>query len=724
MQTRSEDSGPLISLTDVAKMAQVSRPAVSNWRRRYEDFPQPVQETGATSLFQLAEVERWMRRHGKRFVVPSVDQRVWSAFGVVRGAVLPEDAAEMAAVLLGLSVLADRLGVAERTTLDEALREESDERLLSALERLVRKVEWPGLLDETVADVLLKRFRPFRPFLGSVYSLTNEYGPGAVFEALVAMLARSSHSSGKAETGTPPTMARLMATLAEPISGTVYDPACGRGALLYAAHQRVNPGTEVRLVGRERSRALGQTAQLRLLVHGISGQVDLDDSLTIGAESDLRADLVLADPPFGMSWQQERLPNAFQLPFGIPPRSSAELAWLQHSISRLEPTGTALHVTPLGPLFRPGAEAHIRRALVTSGLVQSIIALPPGLYGSQTSIPVALWIVGPRPRSTARHGVLFIDAARLGRRVGGRTEVSDVEISDITQRYRAWRDSADSGVIFNDMLHGSLRHCTLNVDRLVDEDCNLQPARWLADPPADPGLTLNAISTAERNMRSTRRKLATAAHPDVSAAITLAKDAAPQLTIREMVDRRLVTVTRARRVDPALIGSGDTPLIRPQDLNDDWSVSPSERIDPDLLDYQPDLSHANDVVVLADGPRPRAAVDSIGGSVVAAPLYVLRWAAPGVDPLVTASLITMALNQGQLVGGVLPRVQVHGLQLPDLDAQSARWLAKALRALIEERRLASEIVATSREFTDRIVDLARSGHMRVGDSTVAVGRRP
>jgi type I restriction-modification system DNA methylase subunit/predicted DNA-binding transcriptional regulator AlpA len=722
MQTRREDSGPLISLTDVAKMGRVSRPAVSNWRRRYEDFPQPVQETGATSLFRLAEVERWMRRHGKRFIVPSVDQRVWSAFGVVRGAVLPEDAAEMAMVLLGLGVLADRLGVTERSALDEALREASDERLLGVFQRLAHSAEWSsGVLDKTVADVLLKQFRPFRPFLESVHAITNEYGPGAVFEALVAMLARSS---GKAEVGTPPAMAQLMTTLAEPISGTVYDPACGRGALLYAAHQRVNPGTEVRLVGRERSQAVGQTAQLRLLVHGIIAQIVLGDALTIGAESDLRADLVLADPPFGMSWQQERMPDAFQLPFGIPPRSSADLVWLQHSISRLKPTGTALHVTPFGPLFRSGAEADIRRGLVTSGCVQGIIALPPGLYGSQTSIPVALWIVGSRPSSPAGHGVLFIDAARLGRRVGGRTELSDAEISSIAKRYRTWRDSADSGVIINDVLDGLLRHCTVDVDRLLDEGCNLQPSRWLTDPPADPGLTLEAISAAEQSMRSTRSKLATAADLDVSAAIMLAKDAAPKLTIREMVDRRLLAVTRARRVDSALVGSGDTPLIRPRDLNDFWSMSPSERIDPELLDYQPDLSHPDDVVVLADGPRPRAAVDSSGGSVVAAPLYVLRWSAPKLDPLVTAALITMALNQGHLVEGVVPRIQVHALELPDLDAESGRWLAKALRALVEERRLASAIVDASRELTDRIVVALGSGHMRVRDSAAVAGRRP
>src|SRR5262245_62234340 len=266
MRIGPEDNNALVSLTDVAKMGRVSRPAVSNWRRRYEDFPQPVRETGATSLFRLAEVERWMRRHGKRFVVPTIDQQVWSAFGIVRGAVLPEDAAQSAMLLLGLDVLADRLHASGRTALDEALREASSERLVDALQRLAHRAVWSGLLDEPLADLDLESFRASLPFLRSVQALATEHGSGRVFEALVAMLTRSS---GKVEFGTPPAVAQLMTSLADPISGTVYDPACGRGGLLYTAYRRADQSAGVRLVGRELNRAAGQTARLRLLVHGI-----------------------------------------------------------------------------------------------------------------------------------------------------------------------------------------------------------------------------------------------------------------------------------------------------------------------------------------------------------------------------------------------------------------------------------------------------------------------
>ena len=88
------DTDALVSLADFAEMARVSRPAVSNWRRRYPDFPSPVAETGATSLFRLGDLMAWMAEHGKQLDVRSVDQLVWSALNPARGTVLPEEAAQ------------------------------------------------------------------------------------------------------------------------------------------------------------------------------------------------------------------------------------------------------------------------------------------------------------------------------------------------------------------------------------------------------------------------------------------------------------------------------------------------------------------------------------------------------------------------------------------------------------------------------------------------------
>src|SRR5262249_61394679 len=102
------DDEALVSLADLADMAGVSRPAVSNWRRRSEDFPRSVKETGATSLFRLAELQAWMRRHGKRLKAPSVDQLVWSALNRMRGQVRPEEAAEAGRVLCVDLTLASR----------------------------------------------------------------------------------------------------------------------------------------------------------------------------------------------------------------------------------------------------------------------------------------------------------------------------------------------------------------------------------------------------------------------------------------------------------------------------------------------------------------------------------------------------------------------------------------------------------------------------------------
>lgn len=709
-----------MSLADIAKMAGVSRPAVSNWRRRYDDFPEPVQETGATSLFQLVEIERWMRGRGKPFVVPSVEQQVWSAFAIARGALLPEDAAHVAMVLLGMAVVADGLGSADRAALDDALQSEHPDRLAAELERLTHKAAWLGLHDDSVGAVDARLIRLCLPFLLSIDELAREYGPGQVFEALVAMLRRSSRGGG--EHGSPPAIAKLIASLAEPIRGTVYDPACGRGGFLYAAHQRVEPGADVQLVGRELDSTAYQTAQLRLLTHGVNAKVFLGDTLASSASADPRVDLVLADPPFGMWWQPGgRTHHRHDLPFGVPPPSRADLAWLQYSIIRLRPTGMAFHITALGPLFRTGAEADIRRQLVTNGLVHAVIALPAGLYGPQTGIPVAMWIVG-RQRSPAGHAVLFMDATRMGARMRGRAELSDADIGAIVERYRAWRDTSRSGRTIDDVGDGGLRHRTIGVDRILDQDCSLHPARWLDDHPDDPRQDIEVVRTVETKLQSTHDTLAGTGHLDVSAVLRPSEREVPSMSVREMVDRRLLTVTRARRVNPALIGSGDTPLIRSQDLADDLSVASSGGIDPGFLGYEPVMSEPGDVIVLAAGTRPRAAVDHSGGAIVAAPLYLLRWSTTEANPLVMAALITRVIERYS-AGIAMPRAPIHSLELPILDAESSKWLANTLRALLEQRRLASVIADASRELADRLVDSLGSGRTRARVPTPTVGHQ-
>ena len=716
VRTGQDDVGELVSLADIAKLGRVSRPAVSNWRRRYEDFPQPVQETGARSLFRLAEVEHWMRRHGKRFVVPSVEQRLWSAFNAVRGDVLPEDAAQAGMVLLGLSVLADRLGRTERKPLEHALWEADGEGLTELLRRLAYQASHCGLVDPAVVEVDADRIRAFLPFLQAIYGFAGEYGDGEVFEALMAAFIRDQQGKGRGEFVTPPALARLMISLAEPISGTVYDPACGVGGLLFAAYRAAGSAAKVRLVGQETHASAWGMAKLRMLVHDIHAEIVLGDTLAGDADLDIRADVVLADPPLGMHWRPEKSHDVHRWPVGAPPPGRADLAWLQHSISRLRPTGLAFHVTAHGPLFRAGAEAEIRRRLIASGCVHAIIALPPGTYAN-TAIPVALWIVGQAGSSDA-DGVFLLDASRLGHRVGGRTELTDTEINMIVERYRRWQ----SGDATEDACTGSLRHATVTVARLLEENGNLLPAHWLHDPPNGPGPNLSKITVAEKSLRSTLDALTAAGQLQVSATLSLANNAAPRVTVRDMVERRLLTLIRTRRVDPDLIGSGNTPLIRGRDLGDDWSVTPSGQIDPGLLDYQPTLSQAGDVLV--DAVRARTAVDQTGGAVVAAPLYILRSSTPTAHPLVTAALIASALRQRHETDGVAPRGLIHALELPLLDAETTQWLAAVLQTLIDRRRLALTAAQAAEDLTDGIIAAFGSGYLHVQNLRAMTGKRP
>jgi hypothetical protein len=112
-------------MADVARMAGVTRPAVSNWRRRYEDFPNPIEETGAIALFRRADIERWLSANNKRIEPPSLDQIVWSVLNRDRGSIQLEDAMEAGLILLGCKSLASQLGASSVERLRSAVAQKA-----------------------------------------------------------------------------------------------------------------------------------------------------------------------------------------------------------------------------------------------------------------------------------------------------------------------------------------------------------------------------------------------------------------------------------------------------------------------------------------------------------------------------------------------------------------------------------------------------------------------
>lgn len=665
------DDEALVSQSDIAARARVTSAAVSNWRRRYSDFPNPVRETGTGALFRLADVQRWASKHGKQLDAPSVDQLVRSALNRTRGTVRPEEAAEAGLILLGYMELASRMHDDQLSMLQSAFfyREPRLEEHLRSLQGEAQRL---GLAETFTPDVRPSSWTNSGSFLSEIFDLAQSHGVPEVFEALLAAAARGSRGTG--EFTTPSSIADLITSLAAPISGVVFDPACGHGTFLLAASRKA--AAPLTLIGQDINAAACRITRLRMFVHGLPADVVQDDTLADDAFYGAHADLVAADPSFSMYWNPERAWQDQRFRFGIPPRSRAELAWLQVGISKLRPDGLAMFILPQGSLFRGGAEGEIRRRLIEEHCVQAVIALPSGLYPT-TSIPVALWILGT-PGQRDDEGVLLIDASHLGSRSQSRTELSDADIAAIDECFRTWRQR---GAVPG---RGDMRAITVPVSALLEGGAVLNPTQWIKDPADDPEELLDRLIAAKGALDAASVGLAQASLP-IPRLVTDEHRTEDGRTICGIRD--LATLIRPRRIDSDVIGTGATPLIRPRDLGPDLAVTPSEQVDLKLVAGAVELTQPGDVLVLADGARPRAAVAHVGGAAVSAPLVILRLHPDSMDPIVLAALIT-SIAPNYAVGTAVKHVDLSALQIPCPDPGTARWLAEALDALGEQRRQA------------------------------------
>jgi len=184
---------------------------------------------------------------------------------------------------------------------------------------------------------------------------------------------------------------------------------------------------------------------MNLAIRGIDARLELGDTFLNDKHPDLKADFILANPPFNMSdWSGEYLRDDIRWKYGVPPISNANYAWLQHFVHKLSPNGIAGIVLASSSLSGLGSEEEIRKNMVTAGLVDCIVELPSHLFYN-TLISACLWFLS-RNRSNSKfrnriNEILFIDAHRLGA-MDSRTqkELTDKEIYQITQTYHNWRN--------------------------------------------------------------------------------------------------------------------------------------------------------------------------------------------------------------------------------------------------------------------------------------------
>ena len=272
---------------------------------------------------------------------------------------------------------------------------------------------------------------------------------GRVYEYFLSRFA-SQEGKGGGEFYTPAHVVRLLVAMLEPYRGRVYDPCCGSGGMFVQSEKFVaaHGGRigDISIFGQESNPTTWRLAQINLAIRGIDANLGSNnaDSFHSDLHPDLKADFVLANPPFNDSdWGGERLQDDQRWVYGVPPAGNANFAWVQHFIHHLSPRGKAGFVLANGSMSsNTSNEGNIRQAIVEADLVDCMVALPGQLFYS-TQIPVCLWFLN---RSKTRPGeTLFIDARKMGS-MADRThrELTDADIQKIADTYHAWQKSEES----------------------------------------------------------------------------------------------------------------------------------------------------------------------------------------------------------------------------------------------------------------------------------------
>lgn len=613
-----------ISAGDIAGLAGVGRAAVSNWRRRYADFPRPVGGTAASPRFALPAVERWLHAHGKPYRLSAAD-RAWQA---LRAADRLDD--------LRLGRLVGRAGAV-------LLRLRDGEKADAALAGLPSGADGPTGLAGSLAEPPLAE-------------LAVEHGHRDAFEALCERYL-AAHARQVDVTRAP--VAALMARLVRPADGwhgaTLLDPACGVGTLPLAT-------SASRVLAQDLDPATARIAALRLLLHGVDATVVAGDALRDDGFAGAAADAVLCDPPFNeRAWGQTELANDPRWAYGLPPRGESELAWVQHCLAHARPGGLVAVLVP-GAVAgrRPGRR--MRANLLRAGALRAVVTLPQG---------PDLWLLrhpapGERPPArlllmVAEDDLPAVDAAwrRCVRAAG-----------------RAGAAGRDEGIGEPDGLDdaGTAGPGRLvGVIDLLDDEVDLTPARHIG--PEDAGELGRDVAAA-----LARYTAVLPAAPDLD--VPADRRDAPVTTLGELARAGLVAITHApaRPTEPAAspAGSGEAAVavLTVDDLAAGRPASGRAAPGGERIELVP-----GDVVASAAGD---ARVVTADGTVLGPYLTRYRVDPRRLDPAFLAGALRAAATvepRGTRHGS--SRLDARRTRVPRLPLDEQRAYGRAFRRLAE-----------------------------------------
>ena len=307
---------------------------------------------------------------------------------------------------------------------------------------------------------------------------------GVVYEYFLGQFALAEGRKG-GQFYTPRSVVQLLIEMLQPNKGKVFDPCCGSGGMFVMSEKFVlqHQGRidDITIYGQESNQTTWRLAVMNLAIRGIDPEQvkwNSEGSFLKDAHPDLKADFIIANPPFNISdWSGELLRNDGRWKYGVPPVGNANYGWLQHMLYHLSPTGKAGVVLSKGALTtKQSGEYEIRKAMLEDGVIDCIVNLPTKLF-LNTQIPACLWFLN-RDKNRKRKGeVLFIDARNLGFLINRRTrEFTNEDIAQISDTYHHWLNSNDE---YND-IPGFCKSTTL--EDIKTMDYVLTPGRYIGLP--------------------------------------------------------------------------------------------------------------------------------------------------------------------------------------------------------------------------------------------------
>ncbi|MEU8082570.1 N-6 DNA methylase [Micromonospora sp. NPDC049101] len=686
-EPRTAPSDATLTASGIARLANVGRAAVSNWRRRYADFPAPVGGTPTSPSFDAGEVESWLRRHG-RLHEASAEQWAWRHIESYQPGARISDALSIAGAYLLI-----------RSDRPEAPAESmpTPRKLLTHLRAI------DSDLADLVDELLPKQWTPqLTTLLSAVDQLGREREPEAAFEYLHSQYVASAHSlSGLA--GTPDGVAEVLLNLAGTGAST-FDFTSGTGSILRMAADRALQNASVtRCYAQEINPQYALITLLRLwFVHlrakrsGHAAQppvVHIGDSLLADATPDLRADVVVANFPFGIhDWGHDRLAYDPRWTYGLPPRTEPELAWIQHALAHLSPSGTAVVLMPPAAALRP-AGRRVRAELVRHGALRAVIALPAGLM-PPTGIGLHIWVLRLPDLGQPHAGTLLVVDTTTAPTTGAIADVAGAA----WRAYLSDHYAQEPGV-----------HRAVPAIEVLDDQVDLTPQRYL--PRADelatnPSQIIARISDFDKLLDGLRRSL-----PAVEEVETAALRLAPQADIADLVRSGGMSIHRAvSRSRPAHTVADGLVLTGADVLAGTPATGTATRAPDD--DAGPEVQ-AGDVLIPVIGRRisARVATPEQVGAELGAGLQLLRVDPARFDPWFVAGVISRTDNlrvagRASSTGSGALRIDVKRLAIPVLQLDQQQAYGRAFCQLVEFRigldRAAATGAALAREIGDSL----------------------